>query len=58
MRLAAGFSEAELAAKVGMGRTTLRYWEPKAKRPNAALVQRAADALGVDPRRLVDGVPR
>jgi transcriptional regulator with XRE-family HTH domain len=57
-RLAAGFTVAELAKRIGMETSTLLYWELQGKRPKAALVRRLADALGVEARTLLDGSTR
>jgi transcriptional regulator with XRE-family HTH domain len=54
-RLAAGLTVAELAKRIGMEMSTLLYWELQGKRPRESLVRRLADALGLDPRLLLDG---
>lgn len=48
LRLAAGLTETELAAKSGMDANTLRKWEAgRTQAPNVILAVQVAKALGV-----------
>jgi transcriptional regulator with XRE-family HTH domain len=56
MRGQAGLSRAELARRSSVPASTLRNWENDRGFPTAAVFLRLAEALGVTPERLAEGV--
>lgn len=56
-RLAAGMSQAELAAAVGCSPAFINHWERGARAPSLAKLARMAEELGVSMRELVPDVP-
>ena len=51
-RLAAGLTQEQLAAKVGMRQARISQLERAEVNPSYRVAQRVADALGVEPRDL------
>ena len=56
LREAAGLSRAELARRAAVPASTLRTWEGDRGFPGLHAALRLADALGVTPERLAEGV--
>lgn len=53
-RLAAGLTQEQLAARMGITQQTVANWERGARNPKLASLRKIADALGVDWTSLID----
>ena len=56
LRAAAGMTQKELAAAVGVGQGRLSEWESGAREMSATACWKVAKALGTDPGRIVEAV--
>jgi transcriptional regulator with XRE-family HTH domain len=54
-RKKAGLTQLKLAEKLGMTRELVDYYERRAPNPSLEFVQKAAEALGVEPSYFLDG---
>ena len=53
-RLAAGLTQEQLAARMGITQQTVANWERGARNPKLATIRKIADALGIDWQTLID----
>jgi transcriptional regulator with XRE-family HTH domain len=58
LREAAGLSQDELGLRAGVGVSNVSRYESAKRDPSVRTVARLADALGVDPAQLLEGVGR
>ena len=54
LRMEKGISQSQLARKLVVDRSTVAHWERGSRLPDAAMILRLADALGVDANYLFD----
>jgi len=53
-RLAAGLTQEQLAARMGITQKAITNWERGARNPKLATIRKIADALGIDWTSLID----
>ena len=57
MRKAAGYTQAELAAEVGISRRNIAYYETQTQHPPSSILPELARALGVSIDELMGAIP-
>ena len=54
LRMEKGISQSQLARRLVVDRSTVAHWERGSRLPDAAMILRIADTLGVDANYLLD----